>query len=211
MLWSPVDGSLHGNSTVGGAPDVGATVRRERVPNEPAGGPHGRRAVLPWDVAPACSDRFSRTTAPAEKQQARWDMVESGGKPDRPHGAAPQPYAVYGDERNQVWLSDFGVNTLVCFDPAGETFTVIPLPSRHAAVRQLLGRARAVWGRSRARTSWSWCVPANAGRRRRSVRGSGRRLRYSPGCRRQTSGQVGWVQRRRVEPGARPSHLSCAR
>ncbi len=45
-----------------------------------------------------------------------------------------------------VWLSDFGANALVRFDPTRATFTAFPLPSPHAAVRQLLGRAGEVWG-----------------------------------------------------------------
>src|SRR5215211_4819718 len=32
-------------------------------------------------------------------------------------GSAPQPYAVYVDDRDVVWLSDFGANALVRFDP----------------------------------------------------------------------------------------------
>jgi virginiamycin B lyase len=61
-------------------------------------------------------------------------------------GSNPMPYAVYVDEKDMVWLSDFGSNALVRFDPATETFAVFPLPSRGAAVRQLLGRAGEVWG-----------------------------------------------------------------
>ncbi len=33
-------------------------------------------------------------------------------------GASPQPYAVHVDDRDAVWLSDFGRNALVRFDPA---------------------------------------------------------------------------------------------
>jgi virginiamycin B lyase len=53
---------------------------------------------------------------------------------------------VYVDERDQVWLSDFGSNALVRFDPLSETFEVFALPSAGAAVRQLLGRPGEVWG-----------------------------------------------------------------
>jgi virginiamycin B lyase len=61
-------------------------------------------------------------------------------------GSSPQPYAVYVDERDLVWLSDFGANALVSFDPRTEKFTTIELPSTPANVRQLLGRARELWG-----------------------------------------------------------------
>jgi virginiamycin B lyase len=56
------------------------------------------------------------------------------------------PYAVYVDETDAVWLSDFGANTLVRFDPATERFTSIRLPSSFADVRQILGRPGEVWG-----------------------------------------------------------------
>ena len=58
----------------------------------------------------------------------------------------PQAYAVYVDELDNVWLTDFGANAIVRFDPATETFDSFPLTGRNAAVRQLLGRAGEVWG-----------------------------------------------------------------
>jgi len=50
------------------------------------------------------------------------------------------------DEQDKVWLSDFGANALVRFDPVKEAFDVFPLPSPGANVRQLLGRPGEVWG-----------------------------------------------------------------
>jgi virginiamycin B lyase len=61
-------------------------------------------------------------------------------------GANPMIYAVYVDGRNKVWLSDFGANALVRFDPATSRFTRVSLPSADAAVRQILGRPDEVWG-----------------------------------------------------------------
>lgn len=61
-------------------------------------------------------------------------------------GANPQTYAVYVDELDMVWLTDFGANALVRFDPATERFLSLPLPKPGAAVRQLLGRPGEVWG-----------------------------------------------------------------
>jgi virginiamycin B lyase len=55
-------------------------------------------------------------------------------------------YAVYVDDRDKVWLSDFGANALWRFDPATERFTRVALPSAGAAVRQILGRPGEVWG-----------------------------------------------------------------
>lgn len=60
-------------------------------------------------------------------------------------GDDPQAYAVYVDDKDIVWLSDFGANAVVRFDPKSEKFTVYPLPSRGAAVRQILGRRGEVW------------------------------------------------------------------
>ena len=56
------------------------------------------------------------------------------------------PYAVYVDERDAVWLSDFGANALVRFDPGTEKFTSVRLPSSPANVRQILGRRGEIWG-----------------------------------------------------------------
>ena len=61
-------------------------------------------------------------------------------------GAGPQAYAIYVDEQDQVWLSDFGANALVRFDPGTEKFESFLLPDAAASVRQLLGRPGEVWG-----------------------------------------------------------------
>jgi virginiamycin B lyase len=61
-------------------------------------------------------------------------------------GDNPKAYAVYVDDRDQVWLSDFGANALVMFDPTTEVFTSYPLPSVSGNVRQILGRPGEVWG-----------------------------------------------------------------
>ena len=53
---------------------------------------------------------------------------------------------MYVDERDIVWLTDFGANAIVRFDPATESFDPITLPSSGAAVRQLHGRPGEVWG-----------------------------------------------------------------
>jgi virginiamycin B lyase len=61
-------------------------------------------------------------------------------------GADPQPYAVYVDERDMVWVTDFGSNAIVRFDPTTERFDSFALPTAAASVRQLLGRPGEVWG-----------------------------------------------------------------
>ena len=55
-------------------------------------------------------------------------------------------YAIYVDERDKVWLTDFGADALWLFDPTAQRFTRVDLPSADAAVRQLLGRQAEVWG-----------------------------------------------------------------
>ncbi|HEV8474775.1 MAG TPA: lyase, partial [Methylomirabilota bacterium] len=53
--------------------------------------------------------------------------------------------AVYVDAQDIVWLSDFGANAMVRFDPGSETFQAFPSDRRSANVRQILGRPGEVW------------------------------------------------------------------
>jgi virginiamycin B lyase len=53
---------------------------------------------------------------------------------------------LYVDEADLVWLTDFGANALVRFDPARRHFRSFPLPRSGANVRKLLGREGEVWG-----------------------------------------------------------------
>ena len=52
---------------------------------------------------------------------------------------------MYVDAKDMVWLSDFGANTIVRFDPGTEKFTAFSLLSPDACVRQILGRPGEVW------------------------------------------------------------------
>lgn len=61
-------------------------------------------------------------------------------------GQTPQPYAIFVDDKDIVWLSDFASNAIVRFDPSLEKFQSFPLPSSEANVRQLLGRTGQVLG-----------------------------------------------------------------
>jgi virginiamycin B lyase len=61
-------------------------------------------------------------------------------------GQNPQPYAIFVDDKDIVWLSDFGSNAILRFDPSLEKFQSFPLPSPDAKVRQLLGRVGEVFG-----------------------------------------------------------------
>ena len=79
-------------------------------------------------------------------QVALYDPAGGEWREWRLPGDNPMPYAIYVDENDMVWLSDFGANALLQFDPQTETFTSFPIPSAGAAVRQILGRSGEVWG-----------------------------------------------------------------
>jgi virginiamycin B lyase len=61
-------------------------------------------------------------------------------------GGNPMAYAVFVDDEDVVWLTDFGANAIVRFDPVTEAFDTIELPGPGASVRQLHGRPGEVWG-----------------------------------------------------------------
>ncbi len=73
---------------------------------------------------------------PATKRWREWRLP----------GPEPMPYAVFVDSEDIVWLSDFGGNALVRFDPRTARFTQVSIPSLNANVRQLHGRSGEVWG-----------------------------------------------------------------
>ncbi len=110
-----------------------------RVLNPPTRGQGARRAwsdskgriwVSEWNAGKVAM------YAPATGRWREWRLP----------GATPMPYAVYVDERDIVWLSDFGANALVRFDPKTQKFMRVVLRSSPANVRQILGRPGEVWG-----------------------------------------------------------------
>jgi virginiamycin B lyase len=90
---------------------------------------HGRLWVSEW-----LSGHLSMHD-PARKTWRSWRLP----------GAAPRPYAVYVDARDQVWVSDFGGNAVFRFDPGSEQFERFGFPREAAGVRQILGRPGEVW------------------------------------------------------------------
>jgi virginiamycin B lyase len=50
------------------------------------------------------------------------------------------------DDTDAVWVSDWGANAILRFDPKTERFESFPLPDSYANVRQLAGRKGEVWG-----------------------------------------------------------------
>jgi virginiamycin B lyase len=91
---------------------------------------HGRLWVSHW---------FSGNVSMYDPTDGRWQDWRLAGD-------NPQTYAVYVDEYDRVWLSDFGANAMVVFEPDTEEFTSYPLPSTPSNVRQMLGRPGEVWG-----------------------------------------------------------------
>jgi virginiamycin B lyase len=69
-----------------------------------------------------------------------YDPVTNIWKEWKLPGQNPQPYAVFVDDKDIVWISDFGSNAMIRFDPSVEKFQSFPLPTPDAKVRQLLGR-----------------------------------------------------------------------
>ncbi len=63
-----------------------------------------------------------------------------------PGGAGSQGYAIYVDAADDVWVTDFGTDSLVRFDPETAQFQSFPLPTPGAAVRQIVGDASGIWG-----------------------------------------------------------------
>ena len=60
-------------------------------------------------------------------------------------GDTLRAYAVYVDERDKVWVSDFGDNAMLRFDPATERFERFGFPREATSIRQILGRPGEVW------------------------------------------------------------------
>jgi virginiamycin B lyase len=60
-------------------------------------------------------------------------------------GSDPKVYAVYVDERDIAWVSDFGGNAIFSFDPRTEKFERYAFGREAINVRQILGRKGEVW------------------------------------------------------------------
>ena len=50
------------------------------------------------------------------------------------------------DGKDKVWVTDFGANAILSFDPQSGVFESFPSNKPDAAVRQLNGRLGEVWG-----------------------------------------------------------------
>jgi virginiamycin B lyase len=73
------------------------------------------------------------------------DPVAKSWRTWRLPGDAPRTYAVYVDERDIVWTSDFGGNAVFRFDPATQKFERFGFARENTNIRQILGRPGEVW------------------------------------------------------------------
>ena len=71
---------------------------------------------------------------------ARYDPASKAWQSWHLPGARPQAYAVFVDDKDIVWLSDWGANAIVRFDPASEAFTAFPSPRPNARPRDSKSR-----------------------------------------------------------------------
>ncbi|TCR64093.1 lyase [Bosea sp. BK604] len=60
-------------------------------------------------------------------------------------GDRPRPHAVYVDDSDKLWLSDFATNAIVHFDPVTEAFNSLPSDKPGAEVRHMHGRSGETW------------------------------------------------------------------
>ena len=79
-----------------------------------------------------------RAAQPLPAGQRRLAVLEAAG-------AEPHAYAAYVDGADMVWVSDFGANAVLRFDPAAEKFESFPMARESASVRQIHGRRGEVW------------------------------------------------------------------
>ena len=63
----------------------------------------------------------------------------------RAPGENPRVYAVYVDERDKVWFSEWSGNAMYRFDPVSEKFERFGFTRGDTAIRQILGRPGEVW------------------------------------------------------------------
>jgi len=74
------------------------------------------------------------------------DPADNSWKTWKLPGDGPQTYAVYVDDKDKVWLTDFSANAIVRFDPLTEKFNAFPSDKASANVRQMDGRPGETWG-----------------------------------------------------------------
>ena len=60
-------------------------------------------------------------------------------------GLGPRGYSTYVDAYDKVWMSDFGTNSILIFDPKQESFTIFPGNRGNIQALQMAGIGTRVW------------------------------------------------------------------
>ena len=60
-------------------------------------------------------------------------------------GLGPRGYSTYVDDNDKVWMSDFGTNSILMFDPKQESFTIFPGNRGNIQALQMAGIGPRVW------------------------------------------------------------------
>jgi virginiamycin B lyase len=77
--------------------------------------------------------------SPATKQWKRWAAPGTEGN------QKARLYAVYVDDRDIVWFSNYTKNAVYAFDPKTEKFTEVPGSKPRSEVKQILGTPGVLW------------------------------------------------------------------
>lgn len=73
--------------------------------------------------------------SPGSKQWADFKLPDLG----------PRGYSTYVDGQDNVWISDFGTNSIFVFDPKEESFTIFPGNKGNIQALQMAGWGNRVW------------------------------------------------------------------
>ena len=79
-------------------------------------------------------------------QVGMYDPARKPGRSGSSRARRRRPTPSTSTTRDDVWVTDFGGNAILRFDPRTERFTTFRLRNANANVRQLLGRGKEVWG-----------------------------------------------------------------
>jgi virginiamycin B lyase len=134
------DGDIYYVSLAGsylGKPDLATGEVEVIAPKDPQAGPRrvwsdsqGRLWVAEWNIG----------------NLSVYDPAAKSWTVHKLPGPEPHAYAVYVDDKDKAWVTDFGANAILSFDPKTGTFKSFPSDKQDAAVRQLNGRQGEVWG-----------------------------------------------------------------
>lgn len=88
---------------------------------------------------------MSRSSVDRAGQLGLYDPKTNACREWRLPGDKPQAYAVYVDDNDIIWVSDWGADAVLSFDLGTEQFTSYAMFEADANLRQILGRPGEVW------------------------------------------------------------------